>query len=338
MSRYFTLLLGLSVLLVAAACGGDSAPEGRPQPTPTPEPTPYTPAYGTPTGQDPPAEFKVAFINLNSPVTVDAGDPSAAETFDMRLDMIIEELRAIEPDIVGFNEVSWTKDLGSAAEKLATALRMELQYVRANPWFPGQTPELSDETVKLTGFEEGELILSKHPILRSKSARLNPRTSETEGRAALQVVIKGPGGLGEVDIYITHLTGGTERIRVAQAEDFARFISDTRGDGPALVFAGLGSPPDSEVAAVFTSMGFQDLASVEAENGPLLTCCREAIIGEQPEVASRTDYVLGLGWTVKSASTFGLVPRKRADEVLVYASDHNGILVSLEPAPLIAEP
>jgi endonuclease/exonuclease/phosphatase family metal-dependent hydrolase len=331
--------VALVALVFAAACGNNTAPDTKPRPTPVAQPTPYTPGYSTdPKGQDPPTDFKVAFINLLSPVTVDEDNPTTAETFDMRLEIIIEELRAIQPDIVGFNEVSWTKDLGSAAEKLAKALKMELQYVRANPWFPGQSQELSDQTVKLTGFEEGELILTKHPILRARTARLNPRTSETEGRAALHVVVKGHGSIGEIDVYITHLTGGADRVRLAQAENFAQFVKDTRGDGPILIMGGFGSPPESDIHQVLINLGVEDVAAAEVENGPLLTCCRETIVGEQPEVSGRTDYIFAAGWSVKSVSTFGLVPRKRADDMLVYASDHNGLLAVFEPLPAAPMP
>ncbi|HEY4668669.1 MAG TPA: hypothetical protein VIH05_02740 [Tepidiformaceae bacterium] len=337
MSRHFCFLVGLTVLLLTAACGGNGDPEPPASLTATPEPTP-TPGYTSPQEPKEPSELKVAFINLMSPVTVDTRDPSAAETFDMRLEMIIDDLRAIDPDIVGFNEVSWTKDLGSAAERLAKALRMELQYVRANPWFPGQTQEMSDETVKLTGFDEGELILTKYPILRAKSTRLNPRTSETEGRSALQVVIKGPNGTGEIDIYITHLTGAPGRVLLGQAEDFARFISDTRADGAALVLADLGAPPDSDVVTVFKTLGFEDFAGGGGEAGPIVTCCRDGIIGEKAAVAGRTDYILGIGWEVTAVSTFGFTPRKRADDVVVYSSDHDGILVRLLPRAVVPMP
>ena len=321
------LALAILAALAAGSCGGpDPAPEGTPQPATTPLSTPGT--TGTvPAGQgaELPTQFRVAFINLLSPLSLDVNNPAAAQTFDQRLEIVIEELRAFNPDIVGFNEASWTKATGSAAEKLAKALKMELQYARANPWFPGQTTEQSDETVKLTGFEEGELILSRYPILRYERKALNPRTSETgEGRAGLHVVVKGPGALGEIDVYITHLTGGDEKLRAAQAADFITFIGATRGAGPLLVLGDLNEAPGSAVQRAFLTAGLIDLAATRTDK-PLNTCCREAITGEQPPLASRTDYIFASNWTLQSVDAFGLLPRKRADGVLVYASDHNGL-------------
>ena len=107
-----------------------------------------------------------------------------------------------------------TKDHGAAVTKLAKELKLEPQYVRANPWFPGQSREQSDELAKQLGFEEGASSSSAATRESAPTAtKLNPRTSEAgEGRAAMHVTIKGPGEVGTIDVYITHLTGGGERI------------------------------------------------------------------------------------------------------------------------------
>ncbi len=327
--RTVTAVLGLGLLAaaVAGSCGvTNDAPGSTPSPATTPPAT--AGAAGTVTSgaaPEQPTEFRVAFINLLSPLSLDANNPAAAQTFDQRLDTVIEELRAFNPDSVGFNEASWTKATGSAAEKLAKALKMELQYARANPWFPGQTKEQSDETVKLTGFEEGELILSRHPILRYERVTLNPRTSETgEGRAGLHVVVKGSPPLGAIDVYITHLTGGDEKLRAAQTADFIGFIGRTRGQGPLLVLGDLNEPPGSAVQKAFLAVGLADVAATKTED-PLATCCRETITGEQPPLTARTDYIFASNWTLQGVGVFGQRPRKRVDGMLVYASDHNGL-------------
>lgn len=338
-ARWALLALAAGALL-ATACADDSPPNEWP---PTPTAGPSAPPSGTLTPvaspDELPGQVKVSFINLLSPLSLDANNPVAAETFDQRLETLAEELRAFNPDIAGFNEASWTKGTGSAAEKLAKALKMELQYARANPWFPGQTKEQSDETVKLTGFEEGELILSRYPILRYERRALNPRTSETgEGRAALHVVLRGPGTLGEIDVYITHITGGDEKVRSAQAADFITFISATRGKGPLLVMGDLGEGPEGPVAKALAAAGLADVVAAAARPGeaPIATCCREAILGEQLPLVGRTDYIFVAGLAIGPVEPFGLLPRKRADGTLVYASDHNGIEVTFaipDPPP-----
>ncbi|MBE7519080.1 MAG: hypothetical protein HS107_07505 [Thermoflexaceae bacterium] len=330
------VLAGIVIGLAASACGVNDSPE-NPPPTATHTP-PASPTPGSTLLAEPaetPTQLKVAFINLLSPLSLDANNPVAADTFAHRLDIIIEELRAFNPDIVGFNEASWTRATGSAAEKLAKALKLEFQYARANPWFPGQTQEQSDETVKLIGFEEGELILSRYPILRYERKALNPRTSETgEGRAALHAVVRVPGLPQELDVYITHLTGADEKVRAAQGADFTTFISATRGIGPLLVMGDLSEIPGGSVAKALVATGLEDVAAAFPGTVPVVTCCRAGIIGEQPALTTRTDYIFASGLPIESVGMFGLTPRKRADNTLVYASDHNGIAAVLRlPAP-----
>ncbi len=313
------------VLLIASACGGvDDSESSAPTPvlsaTPGASPTPYT--RTEPTKQ--PTEFRVAFINLMSPLTLDANDPVADTTFDDRMGIIIEELRAFSPDLVAFNEASVTKAHGSAAARLARDLKMELQYARANPWFPGQSKEQSDEIAKQIGLEEGELVLSKWPILRAERRGLNPRTSETgEGRAALHLVIKGPPALGEMDVYVTHLTGGGDKVRAAQAADFVSFIKQTHATGPLLVMGGMSDPVGSLTYEVYDAAGLKDIGDVLGVG----TCCRDKVIGIQPPLKDRTDFLLTEGWPATSVAVFGDVPKKRADGTMLYGSDHNGLLV-----------
>jgi len=338
--RTVAVALALLGALTVGSCGtADPAPEDTPQPSQTPSTPAPTSTAPAAQGQEPPIQVKIAFINLLSPLALDANNPAAAQTFDQRLDIVIEELRAFNPDIVGFNEASWTKATGSAAEKLAKALKMELQYGRANPWFPGQTKEQSDEIVKLTGFEEGELILSRYPILRYERKALNPRTSETgEGRAGLHVVVRGPGGLGEIDVYITHLTGGDEKLRTAQTADFIAFIGTTRGNGPLVVLGDLNEQPGGAVQQAFLTAGLADVAATTADK-PLLTCCREAVTGEQPPLQSRTDYIFTAGnWSLQTVGAFATLPRKRADGALVYASDHDGLKATFTLPPDLPQP
>lgn len=336
MSMHSRLSFAACCALLAAACGGDSASNNDSDPASAGTQSPgYTPppdaggAQATPQ----PTELRVAMINLMSPVSVDANNPVASETFDERLDAIIEELRAFKPDLVGLNEATWTATHGAAVDRIAKGLKMEWQYGRSNPWFPGQTKEASDQTAKQIGLDEGDCILSRYPILRAERKALNPRTSETEGRAALHVVVKGPGETGEIDVYITHLTGGGEKVRQAQATDFISFIKATRGKGPLLVMGDMSEPAGSATYAVFEAAGLADLAG----SASLPTCCRESVLGEQPPLTVRTDYVLSDSWIPSSVALLGDQPHNRADGTPLYASDHNGLLAVFPLSPPSAE-
>ena len=315
--------LALAMAALAAACSG---PGEYRDPSPSPSPSPVAAATLSPS-TDPaalaPTEFRVAFINLMSPVGLDANNTVPGDTFDDRLAAVIDELKAFKPDLVGFNEATVTKAHGGAAAVLARELHMEIQYVRANPWFPGQTRDQNDALAKQIGFEEGDVILSRSafPILRAEPKWLNPRTSETEGRAGFHVVLKGPPSLGDVDVYITHLTGGGEKIRSQQAQSFASWVTQTRGGGPLVLMGDIGDLPGTATYAVFTAAGLTDLAV----DGGAGTCCRESVLGEQPPLTQRTDFLFVANLPNVPIQLFADKPHTRADGSLLYASDHNGL-------------
>ncbi len=331
------LLLGaVSCALLAAACGagGDDTELTRVI-TPAASPSPTDPAF-TYEGQatQPITEFRVAQINMMSPVSIDSTDNSASETYDQRLDMLIEQLKAFKPDVVVLNEWTNTKAHGNPAARLGKELKMEYQWVRANPWFPGQSKEQNDAIADQIGFQEGELILSRHRILRAEPRWLNPRTSETEGRAVLHVVLQAPAPLGEVDVYVTHLTGGGEKVRAAQSVSVAADIKETRGKGPLLLMGDFGDVPGSATIQPLAEAGLVDLIG----DAPIVTCCRDEIVGELPPVTTRTSYLFGIGWLGPQLSLFGDKPKGRADGSLLYMSDHNGIFAAFPVRPPNQQP
>jgi endonuclease/exonuclease/phosphatase family metal-dependent hydrolase len=313
-----------------AACSSSTPSDSYARPVETPEPTPTRPVP-TPEPTPEPTEFRVAFINLMSPVQTDANDTSAGDTFDQRLQLVIDELRSYRPDLVGFSEATWTAKHGSAVAKLAAELKMEPLFVQANPWFAGRTEQQNRELAKQIGFEEGELVLVRSDrwvVLGATPAWLNPRTSETEGRAALHVRIKGPSAVGTVDVFITHLTGGGERLRGQQAESFAEFVRKQRTGGPAIILADLSDPPGSPAYQALIGLGFEDpLAGIDPP-----TCCRPGVIGDQPEPTVRTSFILSAGWRASVAAAFATKPGRLPDGRPLYASDHNGVW-ALFPVP-----
>lgn len=324
-------LAALLAVALAAAC----ARSEREPPAPTPVAGTPTVAATAPAGtpEASPAEVRVAYLNLMSPIVVDVTDPVASETFAERLGMVIDAARVVTPDIFAVSEATWTKQHGSAWAKLAAGLAMEgSSFARATPWFPGQSEEESDALRDLVGFEEGEYLLVRSPyaILRSERKTLNPRVSEAEARAAIHVVVRGPGSLGEFDVYVARLAGN-EETRLAQARDLLVWVELTRGRGLVLLFLGLESPPDSPVARLFTERGYLDVA---APFGALPTCCRPTVLSEtpQPPLSVRTDYIFTNGWPASAVVTFAEEPRVLEGGKLLYASDHAGLAAAI-PVP-----
>ncbi len=322
---WLLLLTTAVVLFVAfslARCGGDDDPIDIIEPPGTA--TPASPQTVVAERTPEPTEFRTAYINILSPRTLDAANTVPAETFEERMAVLVKELKEFRPDVVAFSEVTDTPEHGKAAEILWKELKLEPFYVRSKPWVPGQSKDQEAELIKLFGFEEGELILfnaNRFPNLGGERHWLNPRTSDIDAPAAIWVRFKGPDSIGEIDVFVTHLTGTDARARAQQAADFASYIESKHGDGPVIVLGDLGDPPDSATVTVFGDMGLEDaFAGI-----PELTCCREAVIGEQPAATVRTDYMLVEGWTPSVVDVFGDQPATRADGTLLYASDHNGI-------------
>ena len=322
-------LLCLAVVLALVAGCGEQPEQGTRKPTPSPPPT-ATAAPPVVTPEAPERDYlRVAYVSMLSPIRVDIENPVAGETFAERLDMLVEQLKAVDADVVALGEVTWTKEHGGVTERLAKELRMEFQYARANPWFPGQSKEQSDTITRQIGFEEGEVILSRYPILRAGRYPLNPRTSETEGRALLHAVIQGPAGFGEVDIYVTRLTGGTDALKESQLASAVSTVARTRGTGYQVFLGDLALLPAAPGLSVFSAVDLVDLLA----GATAFTCCRASVAGEQPALVQRTDYILARGLVLTGLEVFGGEPHIEEGREPLYASDHNGLVVSLRRNP-----
>lgn len=324
-------------MLAAFACGEGDLPSAPP---PSAAPATREPTSAVPATPEPePTEFRVAFINLMGPFTADPETREAADTFEERLHLIIAELKAFDPDVVGFNEATRTRDYGDAINILVRELKMEPHYARANPWpraqarNPGSAKEASDALVKQLGYEEGELVLVKNrwPVIRSEyTRRLTPLTTEGgEGRVALWVRLKGPAAVGDIDIFLAHLTGGGPATQTAQAADLAQYISNKRGTGPVIVMVGQSDPGPAPTWEQFKFLG---LNYIPKEAG-IVTCCRKSVIGEQPPLEGRNDYFMSKGLASLGSVLFADKPGKRKDGTLLYGSDHNGIATTFALPP-----
>lgn len=360
--------MALIAILAIVACG-DGGASGRRTPTPTDiEETP-PPFVATATPAEPPVELRVAYVNLGSPIVVDENDRVAAETYEARLEILIDELKTFRPDIVGVSEATWTPDTGQAWATLASGLGMEAQFGRANPWYPGQDQAASDQTRDLVGFEEGDAVLSRFPILEGSRIPLNPRTSESEGRAALRVKVLVP-GIGEVDVYVARLSGDTT-TRERQAINLSLNIELTRGTAPGIVMTDLGFQPGTNAVQLFSSQRYFDAASAADDQAGVGTCCRAQLlipaslptatagsrptpqpgaspspdasltptVGSEAAPMVKTLYIFSDRWRALEFRLIGDEPEQQPSGAQLYASDHNGIAATLSlDVPGIAGP
>ena len=282
------------------------------QPPVTPEPTPE------------PTEFRVAYINLMSPLTIDETDTVPGDTYQARLQLVIAELKEFNPDVVGFSEATRTEEYGDTIARLATELRMQPQAVHVNPGFAGQSEDQMRALADEIGWQENELVLirgDRFPDLGATYKWLVPRTSQFEARRALHVKVKGPSETGDIDIFLTHLTDGDQDLRGLQAQDFANFIVAQRSFNRGVVMADLSDGPESPAYQALRAIDLTD----PFEGSDVLTCCRVSVVGAQEPMTARTSYIFGWSWSPVETGTFGGSGATSSDGTVVFPSDHLGL-------------
>ena len=161
---------------------------------------------------------------------------------DVRTDLLLEAVREIEADILVLQEVWKVRQFGDLAARLARELGLWAAYARSNG------------SLRLLGFEEGSVVLSRFPIRSAERWVLGPSKNALEHRIALRVEIEVGDRLETV--VGTHLANAAPDVARAQAESLLR-----RLDGkPPLVIAGdLNLRGDDVVFERFAALGYRSL-------------------------------------------------------------------------------
>ncbi len=211
----------------------------------------------------------------------------------LRAERSIAALEALEPDIVVLQEAWHTRRHGDFVAQLADRLGMDSAFARAN----GKLERI--------GFEEGEAILSRFPILSAERIALAPRKPFFERRVALVCVLDLGGEL--LSVVGTHL----DNRRIATANAQAATLAARVGDLDAPIVAGdLNAGDESAAVKAFLDLGFYDLVEggidhvlfprdaspwrVERADWTLRTDEVEALIGVRAEISDHPGIVVDL--------------------------------------------
>lgn len=148
-----------------------------------------------------------------------------------RMQVAVEGLRALQPDVIGLQEVRQVPGVvDNQAETLARALEMHHYFEPATPWGGG---------------DEGLALLSRHPISGRRVHAL-PHAVPTERRLLVGAVLETPDG--PVEVYTTHLNyrlndGGKREDQIVAVDDH---IGGTPSELPKVLMGDFNATPDSD--------------------------------------------------------------------------------------------
>lgn len=192
--------------------------------------------YRTDFGQPPPTSLRVLNFNILH------GYPHFPEQ-EQRAEQTIAALAALDLDVIVLQEAWRTRHHGDFVAQLGEALGMDSAFARANG------------NLERIGFEEGEAILSRYPILQAMRMQLEPRKPFFERRVALLCILDL--GDGEtLTVVGTHLDNRDLDVANAQAAHLAGRIEPL---GRPIIAGDLNAPSQSPALGAFEALGYRDL-------------------------------------------------------------------------------
>jgi endonuclease/exonuclease/phosphatase family metal-dependent hydrolase len=241
------------------------------------------------------------------------------ELLDERVEHIASELARLNPDVVLLQEVPFRAGVvPQAVVRIADRLGSSLVYQRANGFG------------RLIGFEEGEAVLSRFPVISWEVHCLRPQPSPFERRIVLRVELQTD--RGRLEVYCTHLSDKPRRTRLrrGQAGDLIAFVQESRRyrELPVILGGDFNAGPGSGVYQLLRQSGFQD-AGLSAG---VATCCIDDLRDPAEAPEERIDYLFLRGLEVLEARLLFDRPFPVRDGAL-WASDHLGLLIDCRVRP-----
>lgn len=243
------------------------------------------------------------------------------QQLEHRLPLIVEALRALDPDVVALQESPITRRRGDVAARLARALGLGHVHARATErvFVPRLLGRL---IVGVLGFVEGPAVLSRFPVIATEVHDLPRCQRRLDSRVALRADVRTPGG--DLAVFSTHTSRDD-----CQTRRVAELAAATRV--PAVVMGDLNTPETG--LAAFHDHGFVDAFRTVRPDAPGPTVWQR-IDAPEPTVHRRVDYVLvraGEGVEARTVSARVVLdrPQRRDDGTVLWPSDHYGVFVEV---------
>lgn len=241
--------------------------------------------------------------------------------------MVARELRVLDPDIIGLQEASETRQRGNAAARLAAQLGLHYVYAAANPR-PFRNVRVNRLIASLLNFSEGPAIVSRFPIIAWESLDLPRCKAYADSRLLLRAALQSP--WGALDVFSTHTLGDP-----CQTGRVAQLVRNRRGPLPSVLMGDFNASEDSMAVGAITRIGgFIDAFRTVNPSLPGPTV-RQPIDAATPMVRRRVDYVFvcpgeEYGGKVLSSRVVLNTPQHLPDGGTLWPSDHYGVLAELK--------
>ena len=278
---------------------------------------------------EPVRPLKVVTVNLyhGGPFSGLLGD---GQHLDRRLEMVAKELRGLDPDIIGLQEASESRQRGNVAARLAARLGLHHVYATANPR-PFKNGRVNRLIASLLNFSEGPAIVSRFPIVAWESLDLPRCGRYADSRLLLHATLQSP--WGGLDVFSTHTIGDP-----CQTGRVAQLVRNRRGPFPSVLMGDFNATEDSlAIAAITRNGGFIDAFRTVNPSLPGLTVWQR-IDASISMVQRRVDYLFvcpGEEYRGKVLSSRVILnsPQELPDGRSLWPSDHYGVLAEMGVFP-----
>ncbi|OQW35235.1 MAG: hypothetical protein A4E19_16830 [Nitrospira sp. SG-bin1] len=246
-----------------------------------------------------------------------------------RLDLTIQELRRLQPDVIALQEASDSRKHGNVPQRIADALGYQMVFAPATEHIFGISP-LDRLITAAIGFKEGPAILSRYPIVASEVYDLPRCHRRMDPRILLRAEIKAPDG--PIHVFSAHTSKGDE----CQLQRVGELFRQHRGTGRAILMGDLNT---GEQSAVLTGWqkepGFIDVFRA-ANPGVSGGTVWQNIYVEWPTADRRVDFIFLFDGNsdkspvVHSSRLAFDQPGRLPNGDALWPSDHRGVVADIE--------
>ena len=244
---------------------------------------------------------------------------------ERRLAMIIEDLHALDPDVVALQESPVTRRHGDVAARIAQALGLTRVQARATERvFPVRL--LGRLITGAIGFVAGPAILSRFPITATQVYDLPRCRRWLDPRVVLRADLDTPAGA--LSVFSTHTSRDD-----CQTRRVAELAQQPPGGRAAVVMGDLNTGETAPGLDAFLHHGFVDAFRATNPGAPGPTVWQR-IDTPASTVVRRVDYVfLRAGEAVTATAVSSRVvlntPRPGGDGSVLWPSDHYGVFAEV---------